>query len=120
MGAPPVLTSKWHLPGMSKIMWSHRNESLYGRTHLASEYRLEFVQTLAEVIVVYDSFIKAFDTTMLINSEADGTAQAVDIFNRLYTSCEEIIKFATQSETWDKPLIMQVVHILFQVSSING
>jgi len=54
---------------------------------------------------VYD-FIKAYDPTRLIHYEADGEAQTVDIYSRMYTSSEEIIKFATQDATWDKPLVM--------------
>ena len=73
----------------SVIMWSLGNESFYGRNHQK----------------MYD-FIHEYDPTRLIHYEADYWAQTVDIFSRMYTSCEEIIKFATESETWDKPLVM--------------
>jgi len=58
----------------------------------------------ADKIQVYD-FIKAYDPTRLVHYEADQEAQTVDIFSRMYTSCENIIKFA-KAETWDKPLVM--------------
>jgi beta-galactosidase len=71
------------------IMWSLGNESFYGRNHQK----------------MYD-FIKAYDPTRLIHYEGDYDAQTVDIFSRMYTSAEDIIKFATESETWEKPLVM--------------
>jgi beta-galactosidase len=71
------------------IMWSLGNESFYGRNHQK----------------MYD-FIKAYDPTRLIHYEGDYDAQTVDIYSRMYTSAEDIIKFATESETWDKPLVM--------------
>jgi beta-galactosidase len=70
-------------------MWSLGNESFYGRNHQK----------------MYD-FIKAYDPTRLIHYEGDYDAQTVDIYSRMYTSAEEIIKFATKSETWEKPLVM--------------
>jgi beta-galactosidase len=80
----------------SVIMWSLGNESFYGRNHQA----------------MYD-FIHAYDPTRLVHYEADYNAQTADIFSRMYTSCEEIIKFATQSETWEKPLVMcEYVHAM--------
>jgi beta-galactosidase len=61
---------------------------------------------------MYD-FIHAYDPTRLVHYEADYNAQTADIFSRMYTSCEEIIKFATQSETWEKPLVMcEYVHAM--------
>jgi beta-galactosidase len=80
----------------SVVMWSLGNESFYGRNHRA----------------MYD-FIKSYDPTRLIHYEADLGAQTVDIYSRMYASCEEIIKFATQSETWEKPLVMcEYVHAM--------
>jgi len=61
---------------------------------------------------MYD-LIKAYDPTRLIHYEADYNAQTVDIYSRMYTSCEEVIRFATQSETWEKPLVMcEYVHAM--------
>lgn len=71
------------------IMWSLGNESFYGRNHQK----------------MYD-FIKAYDPTRLIHYEGDYDAQTVDVFSRMYTSAADIIKFATESETWEKPLVM--------------
>lgn len=80
----------------SVIMWSLGNESFYGRNHQA----------------MYN-FIHEYDPTRLVHYEADYGAQTVDIYSRMYTSCEEIIKFATQSETWEKPLVMcEYVHAM--------
>jgi beta-galactosidase len=88
-----VLRDKNH---PSIILWSLGNESFYGRNHQA----------------MYD-FIHAYDPTRLVHYEGDYGAQTVDIFSRMYTSVEEIIKFATQSETWEKPLVMcEYVHAM--------
>jgi beta-galactosidase len=80
----------------SVIMWSLGNESFYGRNHQA----------------MYD-FIHKYDPTRLVHYEADYGAQTVDIYSRMYSSAEEIIKFATQTETWEKPLVMcEYVHAM--------
>jgi beta-galactosidase len=80
----------------SVIMWSLGNESFYGRNHQA----------------MYN-FIHAYDPTRLVHYEADYGAQTVDIYSRMYTSVEEIIKFARQDETWEKPLVMcEYVHAM--------
>ena len=80
----------------SVIMWSLGNESFYGRNHVA----------------MYD-FIHAYDPTRLIHYEADREARTVDIYSKMYSSVEEIIEFATQSETWEKPLVMcEYVHAM--------
>jgi beta-galactosidase len=81
-----VLRDKNH---PSVIMWSLGNESFYGSNHQA----------------MYD-FIHDYDPTRLIHYEGDYNAQTADIYSKMYTSCEEIINFATQSETWEKPLVM--------------
>lgn len=73
----------------SVIMWSLGNESFYGRNHQA----------------MYD-WIKAYDPTRLIHYEADQEAETVDIYSRMYDSIAQIIDFATQSETWEKPLVL--------------
>ena len=54
---------------------------------------------------VYD-FIKAYDPTRLIHYEGDQEAQTVDVYSRMYTSCDDIIKFANESKSWEKPLVM--------------
>lgn len=80
----------------SVIMWSLGNESFYGRNHRA----------------MYD-FIHGYDPTRLVHYEADYNAQTVDIFSRMYTSAEEIVKFAEQEESWEKPLVMcEYVHAM--------
>lgn len=73
----------------SIIMWSLGNEAYYGRNHQA----------------MYD-FIHAYDPTRLIHYEGDQDAKTADIYSKMYTSCDEIITFATQSKTWDKPLVL--------------
>jgi beta-galactosidase len=80
----------------SVIMWSLGNESFYGRNHQA----------------MYN-FIHTYDPTRLVHYEADYGAQTVDIYSRMYTSVEEIIKFATQDKTWEKPIVMcEYVHAM--------
>ena len=77
------------------VLWSLGNESFYGRNHQA----------------MYDA-IKALDQTRLVHYEADYWAQTADIFSRMYTSQDEIIKMA-QEPTWDKPLVMcEYVHAM--------
>ncbi|KUJ12663.1 family 2 glycosyl hydrolase [Mollisia scopiformis] len=78
------------------IIWSLGNESFYGRNHQA----------------MYD-LIHAYDPTRLIHYEADYYAKTVDIFSRMYSSVDEITAFATQTETWEKPLVMcEYVHAM--------
>jgi beta-galactosidase len=80
----------------SVIMWSLGNEAFYGRNHQA----------------MYD-FIRAYDPTRLIHYEADHEAKTVDIYSKMYASCDEIIRFATQSETWEKPLVLcEYIHAM--------
>jgi beta-galactosidase len=71
------------------VIWSLGNEAFYGRNHQK----------------MYD-FIKSYDQTRLVHYEGDYEAKTVDMYSRMYTSAEEIIKFATGSETWEKPLVM--------------
>jgi beta-galactosidase len=71
------------------IIWSLGNESFYGRNHQK----------------MYD-FIHAYDPTRLIHYEGDYDAKTVDIYSRMYSSVDEITRFATESETWEKPLVM--------------
>lgn len=73
----------------SVIIWSLGNESYYGRNHEAM-YR----------------FIHAYDPTRLVHYEGDYNAWTVDIYSKMYASCDDIIAFATQSKTWDKPLVL--------------
>lgn len=80
----------------SVIMWSLGNESSYGRNH----------QAMAD-------FIHEYDPTRLVHYEADYDARTADIFSRMYTSCDDIIRFATQSDTWEKPLVMcEYIHAM--------
>ncbi|ORY61533.1 family 2 glycosyl hydrolase [Pseudomassariella vexata] len=70
------------------IMWSLGNESFYGRNHQA----------------MYDE-IKSIDDTRLIHYEGDQDAQTVDIFSRMYTSVDDMIKHAEEKD-WKKPFVM--------------
>ncbi|TRX94300.1 hypothetical protein FHL15_004767 [Xylaria flabelliformis] len=70
------------------IMWSLGNEAFYGRNHQA----------------MYDE-IKKIDTTRLIHYEGDHGAQTADIFSRMYTSVDDMVKHAEVKE-WTKPFIM--------------
>jgi beta-galactosidase len=80
----------------SIIMWSLGNESWYGRNQQA----------------MYD-FIHVYDPTRLVHYEQDYDARTVDIYSRMYSSPDDIISFATQSETWDKPMVLcEYVHAM--------
>ncbi|KAI1260121.1 glycoside hydrolase family 2 protein [Xylariaceae sp. FL1019] len=72
----------------SVIMWSLGNEAFYGRNHQA----------------MYDE-IKKLDPTRLIHYEPDQKAQTVDVFSRMYTHVDEMIKYAEEKD-WDKPFVM--------------
>ncbi|GAP86854.1 putative glycosyl hydrolase family 2 [Rosellinia necatrix] len=72
----------------SIIMWSLGNEAFYGRNHQA----------------MYDE-IKKIDATRLIHYEGDQLAQTADLFSRMYTPVDEMIKYA-EEEKWDKPFVM--------------
>lgn len=80
----------------SVIIWSLGNESFYGKNHEAM-YK----------------FIHEYDPTRLVHYEGDYNASVVDIYSKMYTSADDIIAFATQSETWDKPLVLcEYVHAM--------
>ncbi|KAI1380092.1 glycoside hydrolase family 2 protein [Hypoxylon crocopeplum] len=72
----------------SVIMWSLGNEAFYGSNHQA----------------MYDA-IKEVDKTRLIHYEADQEAQTADIFSRMYTHVDEMIKHAEEKD-WKKPFVM--------------
>ncbi|KAI1200127.1 glycoside hydrolase family 2 protein [Nemania serpens] len=72
----------------SIIMWSLGNEAFYGRNHQA----------------MYDE-IKKIDTTRLIHYEGDQHAQTADVFSRMYTPVDEMVKYAEEKE-WEKPFVM--------------
>ncbi|KAI0469106.1 glycoside hydrolase family 2 protein [Xylaria cf. heliscus] len=72
----------------SIIMWSLGNEAFYGRNHQA----------------MYDE-IKKIDATRLIHYEGDKEAQTADIFSRMYTPVDDMVKHAEAKE-WKKPFIM--------------
>ncbi|XXG96175.1 hypothetical protein Hte_002454 [Hypoxylon texense] len=72
----------------SVIMWSLGNEAFYGRNHQA----------------MYDA-IKEIDSTRLIHYEADQEAQTADIFSRMYTHVDDMIKYAEEKD-WKKPFVM--------------
>ncbi|KAI0203650.1 hypothetical protein F4808DRAFT_449173 [Astrocystis sublimbata] len=72
----------------SIIMWSLGNEAFYGKNHQA----------------MYDA-IKAVDKSRLIHYEGDQNAQTADLFSRMYTSVDDMIKYAEEKE-WKKPFIM--------------
>ncbi|KAI1077283.1 glycoside hydrolase family 2 protein [Whalleya microplaca] len=72
----------------SVIMWSLGNEAFYGRNHQA----------------MYDE-IKKIDKTRLIHYEADQKAHTADIFSRMYTPIDEMIKYGKE-EGWKKPFVM--------------
>ncbi|KAK7942420.1 beta-galactosidase [Apiospora aurea] len=70
------------------IMWSLGNEAFYGRNHQA----------------MYDE-IKTLDSTRLIHYEQDYDAKTADIYSRMYTSVDDMIKFG-EEEGWKKPFVM--------------
>jgi beta-galactosidase len=72
----------------SIIIWSLGNESFYGRNHQA----------------MYD-LIKKIDPTRLIHYEGDQDAKTADIYSRMYTPVDEVIRFAEEHD-WKKPLVM--------------
>jgi beta-galactosidase len=72
----------------SVIMWSLGNEAFYGSNHQA----------------MYDE-IKKIDLTRLIHYEPDQEAETADIFSRMYTPVDEMIRYAEEKE-WKKPFIM--------------
>jgi len=77
------------------IMWSLGNEAFYGKNHQA----------------MYDC-IKKLDQSRLIHYEGDYWANTADIYSRMYTSAEEITRFATEKK-WKKPLVMcEYVHAM--------
>jgi beta-galactosidase len=73
----------------SVIIWSLGNESFFGRNHKAM-YK----------------WIKSVDTTRPVHYEPDWRAETVDFFSKMYTSAEDIVKFATSEEKWEKPLVL--------------
>ncbi|KAI1092083.1 glycoside hydrolase family 2 protein [Rostrohypoxylon terebratum] len=79
----------------SIIMWSLGNESFYGRNHQA----------------MYDA-IKAIDKTRLVHYEGDQEAKTADIFSRMYTPVDEMIKHAEEKD-WKKPFVMcEYIHAM--------
>ncbi|KAH6648094.1 glycosyl hydrolases family 2, TIM barrel domain-containing protein [Truncatella angustata] len=70
------------------VLWSLGNESFYGRNHQA----------------MYDE-IKRIDPTRLIHYEGDQDAKTADIFSRMYTSVDDMVKYA-QEDDWKKPFVM--------------
>ncbi|KAF8850106.1 hypothetical protein BDZ45DRAFT_708505 [Acephala macrosclerotiorum] len=80
----------------SVIIWSLGNESFYGQNHQH----------------MYD-LMHAYDPTRLIHYEGDYEAKTADIYSRMYASVEYITDFATQTEKWEKPLVMcEYVHAM--------
>jgi beta-galactosidase len=80
----------------SVIMWSLGNEAFYGRNHTK----------------MYE-WIKAYDPTRLIHYEQDYEAETVDLYSRMYASVDQIIKFATETEKWEKPMVLcEFVHAM--------
>ncbi|KAI2463559.1 glycoside hydrolase family 2 protein [Annulohypoxylon bovei var. microspora] len=79
----------------SIIMWSLGNEAFYGSNHQA----------------MYDA-IKAIDKTRLVHYEGDQEAQTADIFSRMYTPVDEMIKHAKE-KNWKKPFVMcEYIHAM--------
>ena len=79
----------------SIVIWSLGNESFYGRNHKA----------------MYD-FIKSVDTSRPVHYEPDYQTRSADIFSRMYSSAEEIIRMAQESH-WEKPLVLcEYVHAM--------
>ncbi|KAI0595218.1 family 2 glycosyl hydrolase [Biscogniauxia sp. FL1348] len=77
------------------IMWSLGNESFYGRNHQA----------------MYDA-IKEIDQTRLIHYEGDQDAQTADVFSRMYTPVDEMIKHGEEKD-WKKPFVMcEYIHAM--------
>jgi beta-galactosidase len=73
----------------SVIMWSLGNEAFYGRNHQA----------------MYDH-IKEVDNTRLVHYEADYNAKTVDIYSRMYSSADSIVKDFAKAREWSKPLVL--------------
>ncbi|CAJ2505598.1 Uu.00g129920.m01.CDS01 [Anthostomella pinea] len=77
------------------IMWSLGNEAFYGRNHQA----------------MYDE-IKKIDSTRLIHYEGDQDAQTADIYSRMYTPIDQMIKHAEEAD-WKKPFVMcEYIHAM--------
>lgn len=53
---------------------------------------------------MYDE-IKRLDSTRLIHYEGDQDAKTADIFSRMYTSVDDMIKYAGE-KNWKKPFVM--------------
>ncbi|KAF2999110.1 Beta-galactosidase (Lactase) [Neopestalotiopsis sp. 37M] len=70
------------------VMWSLGNEAFYGRNHQA----------------MYDE-IKRLDPTRLIHYEGDQDAKTADIYSRMYTSVDDMVKYAKEKD-WKKPFVM--------------
>ncbi|KAI1387197.1 glycoside hydrolase family 2 protein [Hypoxylon trugodes] len=79
----------------SVIMWSLGNEAFYGNNHQA----------------MYDA-IKEIDTTRLVHYEGDQEAKTADIFSRMYTPVDQMIKHA-EEKSWKKPFVMcEFIHAM--------
>ncbi|KAI0016793.1 glycoside hydrolase family 2 protein [Xylariomycetidae sp. FL0641] len=77
------------------VMWSLGNEAFYGKNHQA----------------MYDA-IKKIDDTRLIHYEGDQDAKTADIFSRMYTHVDQMIKYA-EEEGWKKPFVMcEYIHAM--------
>ncbi|EAA29334.3 glycoside hydrolase family 2 protein [Neurospora crassa] len=72
----------------SIIIWSLGNESGYGSNHRA----------------MYE-YIKSVDTSRPIHYEGDWNAHSADIFSRMYTSVDDMERYAREP-SWDKPFVM--------------
>ncbi|QIW97982.1 hypothetical protein AMS68_003500 [Peltaster fructicola] len=79
----------------SVVIWSLGNEAFYGENHT------EMVK-----------WIKSVDLTRPIHYEPDYNADHVDIYSKMYTSPEEIVKFV-ESKSQDKPLVLcEFIHAM--------
>lgn len=80
----------------SVIMWSLGNEAFYGRNHTA----------MAE-------WIKSYDSTRPVHYEPDVEADHMDMYSRMYPHVADIIAFAGDTSTKNKPMVLcEFIHAM--------
>ncbi|KXL47922.1 glycoside hydrolase family 2 protein [Acidomyces richmondensis BFW] len=80
----------------SVIMWSLGNEAFYGSNHTK----------MAE-------WIKSYDPTRPVHYEPDVEADHVDMYSRMYPNVADIIAFADDASTKNKPMVLcEYIHAM--------
>ncbi|KAK5113440.1 hypothetical protein LTR85_010868 [Meristemomyces frigidus] len=78
------------------IMWSLGNEAFYGRNH-----------------TVMRDWIKHYDPTRPIHYEPDVDAEHMDMYSKMYPQVQDIVDFANDKTTKDKPLVLcEYIHAM--------